>query len=43
MTYTQEDITNGTVIKMGTNYYLATDIEAVLAVRIKPVQVDLEQ
>jgi len=42
MIYTQEDIDNGTVIKMGNSFYLSTDVEKVLAVRIKSVEVTLE-
>ena len=42
MIYTQEDIDNGIVMRIGTNYYLSSDVQKVLAPRIKPIEVNLD-
>jgi hypothetical protein len=39
MTYTQTDIDDGIVMKIGDKYYLTTDIQFVLDKRIKSVNV----
>lgn len=42
MTYTQQDLDNGTVVQIGTLYFLGTDVHKVLLNRVEPVEVDLE-
>lgn len=41
MSYTQSDLDNGTVMKIGDKYYLSTDIQKVLDHRIESVEVDV--